>query len=90
MAGKSEKMYKDSPKIEKDEEGKPGIKKPTQADGENMGVEGNPAPGSDGEMPIDTHEKMQDMVERHASELKDLHKRHGKEHEKLAGKKEEK
>lgn len=86
---KSDKMYSKSPKIEKDSEGKVGIKKPTEANAEDMGVSGNPLPGSDGKMPIEIHEKTQDMVERHAAEISDLHKRHAKEFKKLHGDKEE-
>lgn len=76
-------MYKDSPEIKKDSEGKPGIQKPSKADAEDMAVSGNPLPGSEGEMPIQV-KQTHDMHERHIQEMKDMHKRHQKEHEKLS------
>lgn len=81
---KAKKLYKDSPSIEKDEDGKPGIRKPSQADAEDMGLAGSPAgEGSEGEMPIQVHQKMTDMLERHQNELKDMQKRHSKEADQL-------
>lgn len=77
---KSDKLYKDSPKIEKDGDGKPGIKKPSKADGENMGIEGNPQPGAGDGMPVPVDEKMEEMHGRHTREMKDMHKRHEDEH----------
>lgn len=72
---KSSKLYKDSPKIEKDEDGKPGIKKPSKADAEDMGTEGNPLPGAGDGMPVED-EQAEHMHDRHARETKDMHKRH--------------
>lgn len=85
---KSEKLYKDSPSIKKDGDGKPKITKPTKADGENMGVEGNGLEGAGDKMPIDLmHERhakeMKDTHKRHQEEFKDMHDRHEKEHNKL-------
>lgn len=84
---KSERLYKDSPSVERDKEtGEVGIKRPSEADAESLGLSGSPLPGEEGKMPIDVqHEKKQDMVERHAAELSDLRKRHEKEHKKLFG-----
>lgn len=79
---KSSKLYNKSPTISRDEDGKTGISRPTTADGENMGTEGNPLPGSGEEMPIHI-KQFKDMHERHLQEAKDMHKRHEKEHEKL-------
>lgn len=78
---KSAKLYKDSPSIQKDEDGKPGIKKPSEATGENMGTEGNPIPGSDGKMPVNAeHEsERKSMHKRHEEELSSMHERHGKD-----------
>lgn len=88
---KSSKLYKDSPSIEKGEDGKPGIKGPSKADGENMGTEGNPLPGSDGKMPVNEehmaehkamHKRHQEeqvaMHDRHETDVKEMHKRHEK------------
>jgi len=89
---KSDKLYSKSPSIAKDDEGKVGIKRPSEADAEDMGIEGNPLEGAGDGMPVDAHqihEKMVDMVERHQNELKDMQKRHSKEADKLSNKKEE-
>lgn len=90
---KSDKMYKDTPSIKKDGDGKAAIKKPSDADKENMGLSGSPLPdsGSNDGMPIqvgemhDRHQKeMKDTHKRHEEEIKDMHKRHMKEHSKVA------
>jgi len=91
---KHDKLYNKSPTVKKDADGKPGVHKPTKADGEDMGTEGNPIPGSDGEMPIQEkqlhdmhdrhHKEMKSMHERHGSETADMHKRHQDEHKKHA------
>lgn len=78
---KSDKMYKDGPKIERNEEGKTVVKKggkdeKKETAGEKKVVEGETQ--TDG---IEQHIK--DMHERHANELKDMHKRHEKEHKSL-------
>lgn len=78
---KSNKLYKDSPELKKDEEGKVSVKKPSEASKVDIGAAGNPLPGAGEEMPV--HTEHQEMMERHASEIKDMHKRHGKEHDKL-------
>lgn len=97
MGKKSEKLYADSPSIKKDEKGKTGIKKPsegiagpTKADGEDMGVDGNPQEGAGDGLPIkveemhDRHQKeMKDTHKRHQEEIKDMHGRHQKETEKV-------
>ena len=95
---KHSKLYKDSPSIEKDDDGKPGIKRPSKADAESMGTEGNPLEGAGDGMPVgpDENEDMANMHDRHARELKDthkrhedevkdMHKRHAKEAKKLSG-----
>lgn len=79
---KSKKMYKDSPSIEKNEDGKPGIKKPSKADGQDMGTEGNPLEGAGDGMPVDPHQaERAELSKRHVEEIKDMHKRHEKDHE---------
>jgi hypothetical protein len=79
---KSKKMYKDSPSIEKNEDGKPGIKKPTKADGEDMGTEGNPLEGAGDGVPVDPHAaERAEMGDKHLQEHKDMNKRQEKEHE---------
>lgn len=81
---KSDKMYKKSPKIEKDEKGKPTIKKPSEADAEDMGLGKGGGEKGEGEMPIDVHEQERlDMAKRHVTEMKDMHKRHSEEFEKM-------
>lgn len=80
---KSEKLYSKSPTIKRGESGKVSVEKPTPAAATDMGLEGNPLPGDDGEMPIQVKQTT-DMHERHIQEMKDMHKRHQKEHEKLA------
>lgn len=92
---KSEKLYKDSPKMERDKESgnmkvaKKGISKPTQADAEDMGIAGDGVNGHPAEMPVNVHQvdevqkrhtvEVKDMHKRHQDEMKDLHKRHVKE-----------
>lgn len=70
---RSEKMYKSSPSIERDAEtGKPGIKRPTKATSEDIGLEGNPLPeDTGGGMPINVHQK---------SRLREARHRHITEH----------
>lgn len=68
---KSDKMYKDTPKMERNKEGKMGVKKPSEK-------EEKEAPENTGTDGMEVHVK--DMHERHANELKDMHKRHEKEH----------
>lgn len=80
---KSEKLYKDSPSLKRDEEsGKVGVEKPSKADGENMGTEGNAIPGSSGEMPVGPeHHKaeLHSILKRHEEEQKSMHDRHEKD-----------
>lgn len=89
MASKSERLYKDSPALKRDEEsGKVGVEKPSEADGENMGTEGNPIPGSDGKMPVDgEHKANMDEVkathDRHEKEQSAMHKRHQEDFKEL-------
>lgn len=81
---KSDRMYSKSPKIEKDDKGKPGIKKPSEATKEDIGLSGNPSPGAGTSMPIDVHETERlDLGKRHVDELKDMHKRHAEDFEKM-------
>lgn len=83
---KSDKLYSKSPKIEKDSEGKPGIKKPTEADAEDMGIGGDDVEGNQTQMPVQVEQmhgrhskEAKDMHARHEGEMKDMHKRHAKE-----------
>lgn len=79
---KSKKMYKDSPSIKKNDDGKPEVKKPEKADAEDMGTEGDPLEGAGEGMPVDAHaaERLE-LSKRHVEEIKDMHKRHEKDHE---------
>lgn len=74
---KHEKMYANSPKLEKGEDGKPYIKKnnPTEAEKKTAEVDS----GTDG-MPIDV---------RHAHERRDMHSRQETEHMMTKGEKAE-
>lgn len=84
---KSDKLYSDSPSLKRDKDsGEVGIKKPSEADAQNMGIEGSELPGAGDGMPVQVeqmhgrHEKeFKDMHARHEAELKDTHKRHLKE-----------
>lgn len=83
---KSDRLYKDSPKVERKDSGDVGISRPSDADAEGMGTEGSPLPGGGDGMPVaveqmhDRHQKeMGDMHKRHEGEQKDMHKRHSKE-----------
>lgn len=79
---KSKKMYKDSPSIKKGEGGKPEIKKPSKADSEDMGVEGNPLEGAGDGVPVDPKAaERNELSMRHVEEIKDMHKRHEKDHD---------
>lgn len=95
--GKSDKLYSRSPKIERDGDGKVGIKKPAPADEVDMGlkgesdVEGNPEEMAlSAEQMDNTHSRhqkeMKDMHKRQEDETKDMHKRHSKEMSKHYGK----
>ena len=70
---KADKMYKDSPKIEKDEEGKLKVSKKSDA---KEAVDGEEAAGEPG------MEGMKHEV-RHAAERRALHHKHMKEHMEL-------
>lgn len=70
---RSDKMYKDSPKIDKDENGKAVVKK---SSGEEKKEEATSGKGEIG----DSKTPIQEMHDRHLSEMKDMHKRHQKEH----------
>lgn len=80
---RSDKLYKDSPKIEKDENGTPGMSKPKEADAENMGIEGAPLEGAGDGMPVtDPHAvERAEVSKRHMSELKDMYRRHEAEYD---------
>lgn len=79
---KSSKMYKSSPSIKKNEDGKPGIEKPSKADGEDMGIEGNPLEGAGEGEPVDPHSaERAEMGKKHLQEHKDMNKRQETEHE---------
>lgn len=84
---KSSKLYKGSPSLKRDEESgkvqvkksedKPdgGIKDPTEADGEDMGIAGDNLTGDQAQMPVDV-QQVGDTSKRHSTEIKDMHKRH--------------
>lgn len=78
MATKSAKLYNDSPSLKRDKNsGEVGVKKPSEADAEDMGISGSPLPESDGgDMPV----QVEQMRDRHETEMKDMHKRHEDEH----------
>lgn len=77
MVAMSKKLYKNSPKFERDEEsGAMGVKKPSAAEKESAEVNS----GTDGIMTTERQMKeISDTHARHQAELKDLHKRHQKE-----------
>lgn len=77
---KSDTLYKDSPALKRDDKGKVGVEKPSEADGENMGIEGNPLPGSEGKMPIQASER-REMKHKHVTEHLAQHHRQETEHE---------
>ena len=89
---KSDKMYKNSPKLEKGEDGKTKInkkseesneagKEPDEASMENAGLEGQPVQAK--EMQDRHMTEMKDMHGRHEKEHKDMHKRHQTEMKKM-------
>lgn len=85
---KSEKLYKDSPTVKKDDKGKPGISKPKPKDKDATETGGAPLEGSQEGMPIDIHEQehasmykrhqeeLASMSDRHMKDVKEMHKRH--------------
>lgn len=85
---KSEKLYKNSPKMEKDKDGKPGITKPKPQDKEATATGGAPLEGAEDGMPVDIHEQEHASMykrhleeigathERHLKDIKEMHKRH--------------
>ena len=79
---RSEKMYKDSPKLERGEDGNMGVKKPSPADAENMGTAGGAIPGTPGEMPVQAHQahERREMHHKHAHEHLQMHSRHELDH----------
>lgn len=90
MVSMSKKMYKNSPKVERDEEdGKVKIKKSSPAAAEKESAEVN-----DGTSGIETHEShLKDMLDRHQAEMKTMGEGHmdqlKKFHEKYLAKEEE-
>lgn len=79
---KSKKMYGKSPTIEKDKDGKASMaKEPSEASSEDMGLAGNPLPGTPGEMPVAaSHDaERKSMHKRHEEEQKSMHERHEKD-----------
>lgn len=82
---KSERLYKDSPSIKRKESGEVGVEKPSDADSEDMGLEGEgDTPGSAHEMPVKTeqlhaHER-REVHQKHLKEQMDMHHRHEMEH----------
>lgn len=73
---RSEKLYKDSPKVGRNKDGDVGISRSSEATGEDIGTEGSPLPGAGDGMPV----AVEQMHDRHSTEMKDMHKRHEDEH----------
>lgn len=81
MAGKSVRLYNDSPSLKRDKDsGSVSVKKPSEADAQDMGIEGNELEGGGDGMPVEVHQAVSDMHGRHEKEMKDMHKRHDDEH----------
>lgn len=81
MAGKSDRMYSKSPKIEKDKDGKPGIKKPKGDEADQAGTEGagSALEGAGNGTPVDVkQQEVMSMHQRHEEEQKALHEVHEK------------
>lgn len=83
---KSDKLYKDSPSVERDKEsGEVGVKKPSEADGENMQVDGVKSDGEKGGMPVNVHQasERREVKHKHVGEHLAMHHRHEMEHESM-------
>lgn len=85
------RLYKDSPKLERSEDGNMKAKKPSESqkksDTVQGGNEGIQAGGTDGEPDMEPMEgahiqELKDMHKRHQTEMMAYHKRHSKEVEK--------
>jgi hypothetical protein len=92
---KSDKLYGDSPKMERDEKsGKMGIKKPSPKEAEATIGDGEPITAKQAEEVKDMHTRHEnersDMNGRHEKELKMLHAKHEKEGKKGMEKEEKK
>jgi hypothetical protein len=75
---KYERMYKNSPKLERDADGNLGVKKPTQADAVQSGTDGVPVHVRH------AHER-REIKHRHVAEHHALHHRHEIEHSHMEG-----
>lgn len=78
---KSEKMYAKSPKIGKDEKGKPKVTKPKGDEADQAGTEGagSTLEGAGHGTPVDVKgQEVQSMHQRHEEEQKALHEVHEK------------
>ena len=81
MSKRSDKMYKDSPKIESDGEGKKKVVKGESAEGKKA------ERTDDGTEGVAIHEKAaMEMHQKHSKERLDLHHKHEKEHHELNAK----
>lgn len=94
MASKSERMYKDSPSVKKDADGKPEVRKGSMNEREagKEPAESDKTEAGEGGVPVQAEEmhgrhmtEMKDMHKRHEDEHKDMHKRHEKETKKVFG-----
>lgn len=70
-SSKADKMYKNGPTLEKDDDGKPYIKKPEP---EEVAMPSGDSEGEDDSMPVMT------PAIRHAQERRDMYNRHETEH----------
>lgn len=90
---KSAKLYSKSPSLKRGDDGEMGVHTPTEADGENMGAEGNPLPATEGQgqMPIQVHQSNErhELHHKHVHEHLAVHKRHEAEHATHSGDKKE-
>lgn len=81
---KSDKLYKDSPSVGKDADGKAEVQKPSETQ-ENVGDDGSNAAMGDeshdaerASMHRRHEEEQKSMHERHGKDMKEMHKRHEK------------
>lgn len=84
------RMYSDSPKLERDDDGNMKAKKPSEKAKTADAVQGGVDDKSDGEPDMEPYgaareQELKDMHKRHQDELSSYHKRHAKESAKQAG-----
>lgn len=91
---KSDRLYKDSPSVGKDADGKAEVQTPAPTSGtENVGDDGSNAAMGDeshdaerASMHRRHEEEQKSMHERHGKDMKEMHKRHEKKEPKEEGK----